>query len=141
MSIDIDREIHGRIDSFVGEVSSLIKKTALGAVGQALGGETRPMARRGPGRPRKDQSGPTAGGVGPLPRKARTRDRLSGKQIDVLQDRFVDYVSKNPGKGMEQIAAAIKSTTKQLRSPVMKLLEARKIKTTGQRRGTRYHAV
>jgi hypothetical protein len=141
MAIDIDREIRGRIDSFAGELSSLIKKAALDAVGEALGGDTLSIARRGPGRPRKDQSGPAARAGGPLPRKARTRDRRSGKQIDVLQDRFVDYVRNNPGKGMEQIAAAIKSTTNQLRFPVMKLLEARKIKTTGQRRGTKYQAV
>jgi hypothetical protein len=142
MAIDIDREIRDRIDSFAGELSSLIKKAALAAVGQALGGGYAPPARRG--RPRKDRSGPASAGASagaPPARKARTRDRRSGKQIDMLQNKFVDYVRKNPGTGMEQIAAAIGSTTKQLRFPVMKLLDERKIKTTGQRRGTKYQAV
>ena len=48
----LDSEIQSRIQSFLDELSVLVKRQALEAVHEALGG-TAGRARRGPGRPRK----------------------------------------------------------------------------------------
>ena len=49
---NLDSEISSRISSFLDELSALVKRQALEAVHEALGGGAAP-ARRGPGRPRK----------------------------------------------------------------------------------------
>lgn len=41
---------------------------------------------------------------------------------------------------MSEIGAALGATTKDLRLPLQKLLADGKVKTKGQKRGTRYHA-
>jgi hypothetical protein len=47
---NLDHDIRSRIDSFLGELSLLVKRQALEAVHAALGEAT--TVRRGPGRPR-----------------------------------------------------------------------------------------
>ena len=67
---DLDQDIQSRIQSFLAELSQLVKMAALGSVHAALGGELEPSMRRGPGRPRG------SGKRGPgRPRKAMRRAR------------------------------------------------------------------
>lgn len=50
----------------------------------------------------------------------------------------VAYVAKHPGQSVEQIGKALGAKTKELALPVIRMVEAKKLKTTGQKRGTRY---
>lgn len=49
-------------------------------------------------------------------------------------------MKSNPGKGLEGIAAGLGTSTKELKLPVVKLLASRRIKKTGEKRGTKYFA-
>ena len=126
----LDREIRSCVDSFVGDLTGLVKQAAMESVQEALGGTVAPR-RRGPGRPRKTAKKGS-------PRRKRVR-RSSG-DLDATAARILSYVKANPGSGVTEIAASLRRTSKDLRLPILKLLEEKKLRTTGQRRGTRYHA-
>jgi hypothetical protein len=127
---DLDRDIRDRIDGFVAELSALVKAAALESVRSALG-ET---ARRGPGRPRK---------IGGAAKTVRGRRRRGGKRdskaIDALTSRLLSHIKSKPGQRLEQISAALGTPTRDLKLPASKLLAAKAVRTSGQRRGTKYH--
>ena len=55
-------------------------------------------------------------------------------------DAVYAFVQKNPGQRGEHIAAALGTDTKPLRGPMKRLIEAGRIRTKGERRGTQYWA-
>lgn len=57
-----------------------------------------------------------------------------------MGEAVVAYVAKNPGQSVEQIGKALGQKTKELALPIIRMIEAKKLKTKGQRRGTRYFA-
>jgi hypothetical protein len=57
-----------------------------------------------------------------------------------LADAVLAHVREHGGQRGEQLAAALNVDTKALRPAVRKLIEERKVKTQGQRRGMTYHA-
>lgn len=65
----------------------------------------------------------------------RTADSIAESTSELLQ-----YVKANEGKRIEEIAKALRISTKDLKLPATKLLAARKVKTKGEKRGTRYYA-
>ncbi len=56
-----------------------------------------------------------------------------------MQGIVVDYVRSNQGCSVSDVAATLGLTTKDLQLPMRKLIADGKLRTTGQRRGTRYH--
>ena len=48
------------------------------------------------------------------------------------------HIKSNKGQRIEQIAAAMKAPTNDLKLPAQKLLADKKVKTKGQKRGTQY---
>lgn len=128
----LDSQIRACINSFVDELSTLVKQAAVESVREALGGPSTP-ARRGPGRPRK--------ATDVISRPARRRKRRSSEAVDSAAKRILAQIQTNPGQGVGEIGAALRLTSKALRLPILKLLEDKKIKTTGQRRGTKYFTV
>lgn len=50
----------------------------------------------------------------------------------------VAYVAKHPGVSVEQIKKALGVKTKELALPIIRMVEAKKLCTTGERRGTKY---
>jgi hypothetical protein len=139
----LDQDIQSRIESFLAELSGLVKRSALEAVNEALGEGAAPV-RRGPGRPR----GSTKARRGPgRPRKAASKVARAGKRIrrsaedlELIAARVLTHVKSNAGHRLEEIAAALKLHTGVLKRPVAKLLEAKKLRTEGQKRGTKYFA-
>jgi hypothetical protein len=135
-SSSLDQEIQGRIHSFLSELSGLVKKAALEAVHDALGENGAP--RRGPGRPR------TAGGSAPRAtrpaRRARggKRIRRSAEELSQISARVLAQVRSKSGQRLEEIGRALKTDTAILKRPVAMLVESKKLKTTGQKRGTKY---
>jgi hypothetical protein len=49
-------------------------------------------------------------------------------------------VRANPGSRLEQIAAGLRTGSQELKLPVIKLLAAKTLRKTGQKRGTQYFA-
>ena len=131
---DLDQAIRTRIDSFLLELSVLVKKAALESVHEALGeGST---SRAGSGRTRT-----VAMRRGAAPRKISTRGvrgKRSSAQVEQAAARVLAHVKSKPGQRLEEIGAALKTPTKILKLPISKLLAARRLKTKGQKRGTKY---
>lgn len=146
-----------RVDAFVNDLSDLIRQSALEAVSDALkkGGVAAPAApaARRPGRPAKVVEAPVAAKpaakVG-RPAKAASsassaaaaKRRAGEKRSPVLlaqvTDQVGNHIKSNPGQGVEQIAKALSTTTKELTLPIRKLLGDKKITSKGQKRATRY---
>ena len=151
-----ENNIKNRVDAFVNDLSDLIRQSALEAVAEALkkGGEvsSAPVARR-PGRPAKVVEAPVAAkpaGKPGRPAKASSsassaaaaKRRAGEKRSPVLlaqvTDQVGNHIKSNPGQGVEQIAKALSTTTKELTLPIRKLLGDKKITSKGQKRATRY---
>ena len=144
---NIDHEIRSRIDSFLGELSLLVKQQALEAVQDALGEAT--TVRRGPGRPRgSGRRGPGRPRIVAKPsRKPRRiatrfakgkRVRRSAEDLAKIGARVLAQVRSKAGQRLEEIGRALKTDTAILKKPVADLLKAKKLKTKGAKRGTRY---
>jgi hypothetical protein len=125
----LDSELRSKIDSFLEELSTLVKQAALDSVHAALGNGGAPL-RRGPGRPRGRASAATAGAGG----------KRSSDQVDATAARIATFVRSNPGSRLEQIAAGLGTASQELKLPVIKLLGSKQLKKTGQKRGTKYFA-
>ena len=70
----------------------------------------------------------------------RAMQRSSGNGT-VSSDALLRYVSENPGQRGEQIAAALGTDSNTMRPVMKRLIEDRKVKTKGERRGMSYAAV
>jgi hypothetical protein len=136
----IDQQIQQRIQSFVAELSTLVRQAAVEAVRSALTGQGAAApaapAKRGPGRPRKASAAAAPAAKAAAP-KAK-RGKRSTADVDATAGKLVEYIAKNPGQSIEQIGKGMNIHTKHLKLPAKKLLEDKKLKTTGQRRGTKY---
>jgi len=129
----LDQEIQSRIQSFLAELSGLVKKSALEAVQEALAGGGSVSVRRGPGRPRG------SGKRGPgRPARAGKRAKRSSEAVDAMAVRVLAQVRSKQGQRLEEIGRAMKMPTKGLKLPIQKLLAAKKLKTKGRKRGTQY---
>ena len=117
-------EIRDLVESFATELEALVRRAALDQIHNALGGVA-PAGRaaRGPGRT-------TAG----------KRGKRSSEQVDAFAARILELVKKKPGLRGEQISAEMKTDTKTIRLPMLKLIADKKVKTKGQRRGMTYTA-
>ena len=126
----IDSEIRARVESFVDDLTDLIRAAAIEAVQVAIAGEQAAPRRRAAKR-----SGRKA-----APRKAKRgkRIRRTAAQVEQLGARVIAHVKKSPGQRLGEIAKALGVATKDARRPAFALLEAGQLKTTGQRGGTRY---
>jgi hypothetical protein len=140
---DTDSAIRSRIDSFLTELGALVRKSALEAVQEALGGGGAPR-RRGPGRPkgsgRRGPGRPPKAGRRRAGRPARggKRVRRSAEDLAKIGARVLAQVRSKAGQRLEEIGRALKTDTAVLKKPVADLLKAKKLKTKGAKRGTRY---
>ena len=135
----LDTEIQSRIQSFLGELSVLVRKSALEAVQDALaGGGAAPM-RRGPGRPRgSGKRGPGRPRRAGRPARAGKRAKRSSEAVEAMAARVLAQIRSKQGQRLEEIGKAMKMPTKGLKLPTQKLLGAKKVKTKGAKRGTKY---
>lgn len=80
----------------------------------------------------------TAGSAVP---KRRAGEKRSPREIDRLTKRLLAYVLANPGQRIEAIGEGMRIHTSELKLPMKRLLEAKAVRTKGQKRATTYHAV
>jgi hypothetical protein len=142
----INQEIRSRIDAFLAEMSELVKESALEAVHAAL--SVSGAGRRGPGRPRGSRNR----GLGRPPKAGRARTgrprraakgrriRRSSEELAKIGARVLTQVRSKAGQRLEEIGRALKTDTAVLKKPIADLLKAKKLKTQGRKRGTKYFA-
>ena len=119
--------IQAALDALVDAIRSELRMEFLSALGGA-----EPSARRGDAR----KPGRT-----PAPARMKTRAKGAKRtpdELEALTKNVLAHIKRNPGQRVEQIAAALGTSTKELALPIIKLGKA--LKTQGQRRGTKYSA-
>ena len=134
---NIDKEIRDRIDSFLEELSELVKEAALEAVHDALGGKSGSTpARRSTAT--KSPTGSVSTARKAAKRKGK-RHRRTAADLEKMGERIFEHVKSNPGCRMEEISAALGERTYDLRRPLEQLKTENAFKTTGQKRATQYY--
>jgi len=130
--MNTDAQLRAQIDAFVSDISTLVRRAALDAVATALGSPAPAPAKRGPGRPPK-------AATSAAPAKPRgKRGKRTPEDVAKMGEVVVAYVAKNPGQSVEQIKKALGVEKKDLQLPIIRMIAAKKLKTTGQKRGTKY---
>ncbi|MCP3920043.1 MAG: hypothetical protein GY711_31320 [bacterium] len=131
MASTIEARIRDSVDAFVAELTDLVRDAALESVHEALTGTSASATRRSSSPTRKPSSTPRTA-------KVRRGSRRSAGDVEATQRAVVDYVRANKGCSVTDIASATGLSTKDLQLPMRKLVADGKLRTTGQRRGTRY---
>jgi len=128
----LDARLQSRINVFVEEISALVRESAVEAVHDALTEGARPTRGRKTATRKAATTRKAAG------RKTGKRVRRTGAQVDALAQKALSAIQREPGRRLGEIAKELRSTAKDVRRPVQTLLDDKKVKTTGQRGGTRY---
>jgi hypothetical protein len=126
----LNTEIRSKIDAFVEQLTSHVKKAALDSVRDALGNGVAP-ARRGPSMKVK---------VGRPAKSAMKGGKRTPEQVAADAERIASYVRQHPGQRLEQIAAGLGAASNDLKLPVIKLLASKTLTKKGEKRGTMYFA-
>jgi hypothetical protein len=145
----LDIEIRARTGTFAADLAALVRKLALESVQAALGGDAPAVTQAGAAPSRTATKPRGARKTAPRAVPARTtskltpRKRASGAKrlpgdIQKLSDKLAAYIAAHPGVGMETIRAALAVPRKELALPAKKLVDARKIRSEGEKRSTRY---
>lgn len=123
--------MNDRIEAALSELVQAIREDTIASFTAILsrGGEV-PTPFRSRGKP----------GPNPKGGKRAKGAKRDPREIESLTKSLLAAIRKNPGQRIEQISKAINVSTKDLALPVAKLWEAKAIKTTGQKRATKYFA-
>ncbi len=149
----VEERVRAFIAELTDELSVLVRQTAADVVSQALVGAEAPTATPAPAPHRKSMNGKgrgpaTAAQGQPARAKAtngkaakaatKTRVRRSPEQLASAAKRLRDYVQKNPGQRIEEIATGLKCGTKELQRPMKQLVDEKAIRREGEKRASRY---
>jgi hypothetical protein len=120
MNERIQRELQDRIEAFATDVTAILQRAVADAVTEALGGARRAST---------SATGATT------PRGGKTEAARAAGAEALLRE-----VKRKGGRRIEEIAKSLRTSTKALKSPMGRLLKAKRVKRTGQARGTKYTA-
>jgi hypothetical protein len=126
---DFDSRITKLVNTFVADLTALAREAARSTLDEALESSLGRSAGRAAKAPRAAAS---AGG-----RRAPGEKRSPG-ELAKIQDKVLAFVASSPGLRIEQINAALGTSTTDLALPLRKLVADGAIKTEGQRRATKY---
>ena len=145
---DIETQIRSKIETAVTEITALVRADAVRRFSEAMGGTDSVLAPPSAGvaaAPVSAAKKVAKKGVTSKPKKAVSKPKKGGKGVkrtaeDLTQiaNSIATYVKAHPGEGIEKIAQGISIDSQELKLPIKKLLSDGVIKTTGQRRGTKY---
>jgi hypothetical protein len=124
----IEEQIQEKVQVFAEELSGLVRAAAFEAVEQVLGNQTSTLLVAKP-------RGRVARGRSSSPGK---RVRRTAAALESDKSAVHAYIVSNPGQRLEEIAAGMRLDSKGLKRPITLLLEAKKLRKEGQRRGMRY---
>lgn len=130
---DIESQIRARVDSFVDDLSDLIRSAALEAVNEALGQQAVAAARA------RKPAGRVAKPAARAAKPGGKRVRRSAADLEKLGNAVLAAVKQKPGQRMEHLSKALGVTSKDLKRPIDLLVAAKQLRTEGQRRGTQYY--
>ncbi len=133
---DVENELRVRVDSFVHELSALIRRQALAAVEDVL------KSSRAGGTPAKRaRTAPAVATRAPkvVASKRKPGEKRSPEEIQAVTTQLLTYVKSNAGQRVEEIASGLSTSTKELTLPIRKLLKDKKLTAKGQKRATRYY--
>ena len=142
----LDSEIRDLIDQFTSKFRELLGLAALGSVQMALeAGVGTPVApaRRGPGRPRGPGKSTVKRSPGRPPAAKSVpgrRVRRSSADVEEVAEQVLGYVRAYPGQRLEEIGRGLGTATAGLKLPVKELVTSGRLRTEGQKRGTKYFA-
>jgi hypothetical protein len=122
-------KIQSIIENFVSELSAALVEASHAAIADALGAKT--SVRSAVAGASKPAKAPKAA------RRAKGAKR-SPEELTALTQSLLTFVKRHPGQRIEQIAAAIDASTKDLALPAKKLIGEKKLSTKGQKRATTY---
>lgn len=108
------------IDRFVNELSVIAREEAASLLLQGLNGRATKSTR---------SDGYRAKGA-----------KRPAHDLEAMQTKALGYIQSHPGERIEQINAALGTSTKELALPIKKLIASKAIRTEGQRRATKYFA-
>jgi DNA-binding IclR family transcriptional regulator len=77
----------------------------------------------------------------PAPAKRKKGQKRTQAELAALQSKLDSFVKANDGKRIEEISKALGIPTGELTRPMKKLLDEGKVRSTGERRATRYYGV
>jgi hypothetical protein len=93
-------------------------------------------AKRGPGRPRKTDAEKASNGA--ANGHAKNGTKRDPAALQELQNKFIEYITREPNQRAEQISKALGVSSKDLMLPVRKLVASGAVKTRGNKRATTY---
>jgi len=119
---DVHDRIEECIEAFAADMSEIVRRVAFESVSLALAGEPAiaPAVRTNQRPTRR------AGGK-------RTR-----QEIERTTTALERHIRTTPGRRMEELSSDLGLDSRELALPVRRLLEARRIRTEGHKRATRY---
>ena len=86
----------------------------------------------------KAKQAPKQAAPAPAAAKRKAGQKRSPDEIAKTTDKLLQYITKNSGQRIEEIAKGVGHSTKELTLPVKKLLNEKKISAKGEKRATRY---
>lgn len=126
-------DIRAVVDDFVSRLTEAIERQTLTVVHEALTGAGPASSRRGRG------TRATLPGASRSAGAARAKGaKRSPEELERLTAELGSYIKSNPGQRIEQIAAGLGTSTKELNLPAKKLIADKAIKTKGHKRATQY---
>ena len=81
------------------------------------------------------------GGEATITPRGRSSASSMGGGVAPSEHQLMEYIQRHPGQRGEEIARALNSETRLMRPVLHRLIEAKRIKTSGQARATAYHPV
>lgn len=118
MNVKTQKLLQARIEAFATDVTNILQSAVADAVKDALPASARRGALR-------------------LGKKAgRGRGRKIGKSV--APEVLLKEIAREPDRRMEQISAALGTSSKALVPTIKQLIADKKVKTSGQARGTTY---
>jgi hypothetical protein len=126
MNANTQRELEDRIASFARDITAILQRAVADSVGGALGGGGGRSARA------------AKGGRGKKAGRAAKGGRGGGGPSD---EQVLREVTKEGGRRITQIAEAMGVQSADIVKQLKRLVADKKVRTTGQRRGTKYKAV
>jgi hypothetical protein len=132
---NIQQQLQGAVDTFTGKVVTVLVD-ALATFAAEINAGLDQLKPAGSGKPPRSNVQPSTVAFSTDTSSRRTTDELeiAGKQVlKLLQQRAA-------GMRIEEINRTLGTNTRQLMRPIKMLLQAKKLKKTGQRRSTTYFA-
>lgn len=138
-------QLESLVDNFVRDLETLVRKSALEAISDALGGAvgggTLGLSASAPQKAKRGRPARAAAAAAPKqPKASGKRIRRSLDQIGAVADRIHSYVAQHPGKRAEEIKSALKISSKDWPRPVQMLLSNGRLSVKGAKRATTYTA-